>query len=202
MSIESPYLKKIDGFPETFPPDRPIHPVQTTSFQTDDQPTTQKIHLTQDSYYTLSVDTQRQTLFPSFSSDTYQIINPNSFLVSNINTEIITQYFPSIVITPDDYNKEVISSRSLSKAFFGIDINQDALELIGNQGIRPQELFEEELSFLSIIGSTPEAEYVLIGEEASKFQQNLDNPNPERVELRKKTLKRALNLFEKYNQNI
>ena len=49
--------------------------------------------------------------------------------------------------------------------------------------------------------STKEVEYCITGEEAKKFKRNLENPSPERIEIRKRTLKRAQSLFKRYNES-
>lgn len=45
-------------------------------------------------------------------------------------------------------------------------------------------------------------EYVITGEDAQKIYKNLENPDKERVEIRRRTLKRAKEIYNKYKDEL
>lgn len=61
--------------------------------------------------------------------------------------------------------------------------------------------FEEE-SPPEIIKSSLDEDFVISKTDLVQFHNNLNNPDPERIQVREKTLARAIKIFEKYKDNV
>ncbi|MFX0173443.1 MAG: hypothetical protein ACFE9L_16240 [Candidatus Hodarchaeota archaeon] len=60
----------------------------------------------------------------------------------------------------------------------------------------------ERESFPDIIKSSLDEDFIVSSEDLDQFHNNLNDPDPERVRVREKTLARAMKIFEKYKDNV